>query len=152
MAFDISIEHSNEKVGYRLAKDPETQDLIYRPGLAPELSPQVRQDNYSYGHIPPQVAVIVAFEQWHKGAGFPDSSGDEFNEFGADRDPDSGGIATHRYNYSRGVDTSFSGKLSLSPAMQALLESDASAIGAAPDYYSRTSDGVFMVAGRYIYE
>ena len=152
MAFDISIEHSNEKVGYRLAKDPETQDLIYRPGLAPELSPQVRQDNYSYGHIPPQVAVIVAFEQWHKGAGFPDSSGDEFNEFGADRDPDSGGIATHRYNYSRGVDTSFSGKLYLSPAMQALLESDASAIGAAPDYYSRTSDGVFMVAGRYIYE
>lgn len=141
MGYDVSFEHSSKKVDYRLARD-ENGTLLYSHGLAPELAPQVRQDNYSYGHIPPQVAVIRAFEDWHAGSGYEDS------------EEDTGHVAhaSHRYNYSRGVDASWSKRLYLSPAMQALLESDSSAIGAAPDYFSRTSDGVFLVAGRYIYE
>ena len=133
MAFDVYIEHSKVKVGYMLAKDQT--GLIYRASLAPELSDQVRQDNYSYGHIPPQVAVFRAWEDWSSGAGFDDT-----------------GDAMTRYNHSRGVNASYDGRLYLSFARQALLESDASAIGAAPAFYSRTSDGVFLAGGQYIYE
>lgn len=136
---DIAIEHSGKKVWYTLAK--EESGLAYHYSLAPELAPQVNQSNYSYGSIPPQIAVIRAFEDWHQGAGY--TEGEET--------PDHAGHGGHRYSHSRYVEASHGG-LRKSPAIQALLESDATAIAAAPDFYSRTSDGVFLVAGTVLYE
>lgn len=139
MASDVYLEHSGKKVGYMLAEDDS--GLVYRPSLAPELSAQINQSNYNYGSVPPFVAVIRAWEDFHAGAGWVEG----------EETPDHSGHGGHRYGYSRGVDASWGG-LRLSPALQALLESDATAIAAAPDFYSRTSDGVFLVAGRYVYE
>lgn len=141
MGYDIAIEHSDRKVGFNLSKDGETGLLVWRPGLAPELSPQVNQANYSYGSIPPQIAVIRAVEDWHAGGGYKD----------AEETSDHESHAGHRYSHARGVDASWGG-LRLSFERQTLLESDATAIAAAPDFYSRTADGLFMVAGTVIYE
>ena len=136
---DIAIEHSGKKVGFTLAK--EEGGLAYHYSLAPELAPQVNQANYNYGSIPPQIAVIRAFEDWHHGAGY--TEGEET--------ADHTGHGGHRYSHSRYVEASHGG-LRKSPALQALLESDATAIAAAPSYYSRTSDGVFLCAGAIVYE
>lgn len=142
MAADgIFIEHSGKKVWYPLTKDPQSGLFVYRPGLAPDLSPQVNQSNYNYGSIPPSVAVIRAWEDWHAGGGFEKGGENPTHE----------GHGGHRYNFARGVDASWGG-LRLSIAMTALLESDSTAIAAAPAFYSRTSDGTFVVAGSVIYE
>lgn len=134
--YDFFLEHSGKKVGYRVLRD---QDVIqFREGLAPPLAPQVRQEAFDYTHVSPEIDNPIAFERWDDGAGFEDSRLSQTNRCTC-------------YHYSRGIDPSWRNRLYLSPARQTLLVSSAE-VAAAPAYTSRTTKGVFIACGRYLYE
>lgn len=119
---DIWLEHSGRKVGFRLAKD-ENGTLGHHPGVAPDLAPQVRQDAFGYQHEDPRINVTIAFENWHRGAGFDSQIGTEEIS-----DEDANSLASHAYNFAEGIDTSWENKLYLSPKVIDEIAADVSAL------------------------
>jgi hypothetical protein len=112
----------------------------WNDGLAPMVSPQFNTGGFSYQNIPPEIEVIEAFEDFSGGAGF-------------EHEP-SGSVFTKRtrYNYAQGLDLSYGRAM---PALKrvAVLESDGTAIGAAPTkFFHSPLLGLYMIAGAYIYK
>ena len=136
---DIYLEWGGVKMGYRLVNSAEGNVSGYRPGLAPDLAPQQRTTPFSYEHEDPRVDIPVAFEDFRGGAGTERAE----SGFGPGETP----IATQRYNYAKGLDLSWPNRLYLSPEQQTT-----SGVAAAPFAFSETSLGIFVTAGRYLYE
>ena len=134
--FDCYLQLPDEsKVGIRLAKY-EGGAIGYRPGWAPMLSPSVRQDGFNFQHADPRVDVPVAFDNWRGGCGFNEEI--------------SGDLESVVYSYSQGVDASWLDRLYLSPKANSAPTSTDAAF--TPEHFSNTSLGLFLSAGRYLYE
>ena len=113
----------------------EQGQKAWNDGLAPMLTPQVRTEGFGYEHVPPEIEVIAAVETFDGGAGFDLARG-----------------TTNRYNYTRGIDLSWDDVAVVALKRRAILESDGTAIAAAPSKFFLSSLGLFMLAGAYIYE
>lgn len=109
----------------------------FNDGVAPMLSPQFNTGGFGYQNVPPEIEVIESFEHWSGGAGFDIVQSSE----------------RHYYHYTRGIDLSYGDRAFVELKRQAAIESDGTAIAAAPSkfFYSPTF-GLFMLAGAYIYE
>jgi hypothetical protein len=127
------LEYDGIKQPYRFARDESGTVLGWRKGLAPMLAPQFRQSEFSYEHIPPEIDVPIAFEDWSGGSGFED-------------DLQTAATRPTRYNFTRGVDLSYT-----LPCLAAERQ-DTSAVSAGPTFIADTSLGIFICAGRYLYE
>ena len=108
---------------------------LWGDGYAPMLAPQVRTTGFGYEHVPPEIEVVEPFEDFRGGAGFERALG-----------------ARDRYTYTRGIDLSWEREGSLALEQRAVLESDSTAIAAAPTKLVYTSLGLFLLAGAYIYK
>lgn len=135
---DILLEYNGATVGFVAAVDPETGNKRIFPGLAPKLAPQIRQDSVSYSYLPPDIDIVVAFEDWEGGAGYYEAAPID--------------VAPLVYNYSRGIDLSSAKRCYLAPERQAANASTGGAIAAAPIKFWDGSLGVYMLAGQYIYQ
>ena len=113
----------------------EQGQKAWNDGLAPMLAPQVRTEGFGYEHVPPEIEVIAAVETFSGGAGFDLARG-----------------TTNRYNFTRGIDLSWDDVGVVALKRRATLESDDTAIAAAPSKFFLSSLGFFMLAGAYIYE
>ena len=111
-------------------------------GLAPTIAPQVRTSGFGYDHIPPNIEIMAPFERFTGGCGFSKPR------------PVSDGVVhgSRFYDYSRGADLSFDDAMVVALERRAMLESDGTAIAAAPDGFFDSTLGFFMWAGAYIYE
>lgn len=133
--YDFLLTVDGNETGLLLATDPRTGEMVWGEGFAPSLAPQVRTDAFSLSHVPPEIEVLITWENWTDGAGFQD---------------DDGGLQKPlaRYNYSQGVDASWlEAGLVLSFERQ-----DSSGISAAPVRFFRNSLGVFAIAEDDIFE
>lgn len=137
-AYDFVLTIKGVDVGFHLHEEGGLK--AWREGLAEKYAAQQRTQSFSYEHVPPDVDLPLAGEEFFGGAGY-DSV----------RNAD-GSTSTARYSYSRGVNASHPRMLMLSHRIETALESDGTAIGASPTafYYSPTL-GMFLGAGRYIY-
>ncbi len=113
----------------------EKGNKAFGDGLAPMLTPQARTTGFGYEHTPPEVEVIAAFETFKGGAGFDLENGDHTV-----------------YSHTRGIDMSWEDNAVVALKRRAVLESDGTAIGAAPVDLFLSSLGLFMLAGAYIYQ
>ena len=104
-------------------------------GLAPMVAPQVRMGKFGEDHIPPEIEVLESVEKFTGGAGYATS--DDVNTV---------------YNYARGLDASWEDRVFVSLQRRATLESDGTAIAAAPVKFYQSSYGLYMLAGAYIYK
>ena len=111
----------------------------WNDGLAPFITPQFRTEVFGYEHIPPEIEVPAAAESWVDGAGY------DLGTIGG------GAAISSYYNYSRGVDLSYEERLFLSPARQACLQSDGTAIDNAPTKFYYNTFGLHMVAATKLY-
>ena len=138
-AYDFRLVIDGVTYGLRLAEDANGVRQ-WNDGLTPIVTPQFRSAAFGYDHVPPEIEVASVAEDWTGGAGYATT------ELG-------NATMTHRYNYSRGLDLSSEDRICISPKRQALLESDGTAIAAAPTgfLYSPTN-GLYMRAGAYIYQ
>ena len=136
-AYDFRLTVDSVEYGFLLAEQEGVRQL--NDGLAPFITPQFRTEAFGYDHTPPEIEVPMAVESWEGGAGY-------------DLAATGGGVSTNRYAYSRGIDLSHEDRAFLSPKQQTALESDGTAIAAAPARFFDTSLGFFMLAGAYIYE
>mgnify|MGYP003343056525 FL=1 len=135
--YDFRLTIDGTTYPFMLATD-DTGKRLWNAGLAPMLTTQQRIDRFSYEHIPPEIDVPLAFEMWNEGAGYSTAL-------------TSGSIL--RYNYSRGIDASCpSGHLHAAPSVHTTVESDDTAIAAAPTRIYQSSLGVYILAGAYIYQ
>lgn len=148
--YDFTLTMSGKTYGYMLAVDPQSGQKHWNEGLAPLLTPQQRITEFSYEHIPPEIDVPVAFEDWAGGAGL--------NEYAAGitttaQGSPAVGNSPHGYNYSRGIDLSWGNRAYMSPARQTDDASTGGAIAAAPTrYWNSYSFGVWCLAGAYLYK
>ncbi len=126
-SYDLFLEHSGVKVGYVLAQGADGAPA-WREGLAPSLLPAVRQDAFSYGHVPPNISVAIPFEGFSGGAGVRES--DE----------------TTLYNVASGVDTSW-GFPMLAAARQPM-----AGLPVAPVKFYRSSFGAFALTGPVVFQ
>ena len=126
--YDIWLEHSSAKVGYRLARD-ENSNVMLSTGAAPFTAPQIFSGEFSLESTNINVDVPIALEKYHHGAGFSDF----FSPFG--------------YSVSGGVDASWPGKLYASP-----LVSSSVSTTEAPIKFLYSSLGLFCMTTRYVLE
>ena len=140
--YDLWLEHTSLKIGLVLARDEDGATRFW-PQLAPAFAPQIDTGEFSYRRRPSEIDLPIPFEHWRVAGIVDEVTPDE-------QDEPLQGIPT--YYYSRGIDASNQRRLYLSPALQAVLENDATAIAAAPVQFADTSLGFFMLAGAYIYE
>ena len=129
-AYDLYLTISGVKYGFLLAEQDGVRQL--NDGSAPIIAPQFRTGSYDYTHIPPEIEVAEAFENWSGGAGYEQVTG---------------ATAKTVYNYSQGLDLSHGDRIYLSPVRQVT-----STILDTPTGFLETSLGFFMWAGPYIYE
>lgn len=132
--FDLYLDYSSNKVGLILNRD-EGGNLRWWPGTAPLSAPQRHTGTFSYEQGLNDIDTPVPFEVFNS-AGIIDGGDGPFTG----------------YHFSQGVDASYRTRLYVSPLQNAHLENDQSAIAAAPSKFYRSSLGVFMLAGAYIYE
>lgn len=133
-SYDFKLTIDSVDYPFFLAKDANGVKQ-WNDGLAPMLAPQVRTTGFGYEHIPPDIEVIESTE------GFPGGAGYSFTD-------------SNRtvYNYARGLDTSWEDRILVSLKQNTILESDGTAIAAAPTKLFYSSLGLFLLAGAYIYE
>ena len=70
--YDFFITHSGTQVGYLLDRETYDDPQVPPPwveGLVPSLAPSTRTDDFGYGHLPPEVSVVVPTDSWRGGAG-----------------------------------------------------------------------------------
>ena len=124
-------------VRYPLSLRQDENELVqWGEGLAPLLAPQFNDAGFGYENVPPEIEVVEAHEDFSGGCGFDTNP---YNVPG-------------RYTYTRGIDLSFARNAIVALKRQALLESDGTAIAAAPVAFFDSTLGLFMLAGAYIYE
>lgn len=134
-AADFALTIQSVYYPFMLGKDEHGYKTM-GDGLAPMVAPQFRTDGFGYQHVPPEIEVIESFERFTAGCGFEGV----------------GGVRTS-YNYTRGIDLSYGDRAFVALKRRAVLESDGTAIGAAPTaFYHSPTLGFFMAAGPYIYE
>ena len=126
--YDIWLEHSGAKVGYRLARD-EDGNVQISTGSAPVTAQKIYSGDFSLESVNNNVDVPVAFEKYHHGAGFSDYT----TPFG--------------YRYSEGIDASWPHKLYLSP-----LQSSSSSTTQTPLKIVKSVYGLFIMTARYVLE
>lgn len=148
--YDFTLTMGGKTYGYMLFTDPQTGQKHWNEGLAPLLTPQQRITEFSYEHIPPEIDVPVAFEDWTEGAGFVEHTAGV--ALGAQGTPATSN-SPRGYNYSQGIDLSWGNRAYMSPARQADNASTGGAIAAAPtrNWYSSTF-GMWCFAGIYLYK
>lgn len=136
--YDFRLTIDGKEYGFILAEQDGVKQ--YSESLAPFITPQFRTEGFGYDHTPPEIEVPSVSEDWFGGCGYDLSA--------------SGGSVTsnNRYNYSQGLDLSHNDRIFVSPKRQTTLESDGSAIAAAPTKFYNSSLGLFLLAGAYIYE
>ena len=148
--YDFTLTMASKTYGYMLFTDPQTGQKHWNEGLAPLLSPQQRTTEFSYEHIPPEIDVPVAFEDWSKGAGLTEyTTGVTIPGTSVTVT----GNSPKGYNYSRNIDLSSGIRAYQSPARQADDASTGGAIAAAPTqfWYSATF-GLWCMASIYLYK
>ena len=67
--YDMTLTYGGKSYGYQLYEDQYGQKH-WNEGLADLIAPQSRISEFSYEHIPPQIDVPAAFENWSIGAGY----------------------------------------------------------------------------------
>lgn len=132
-AADLYIQFDGMNYPLILARDENGKKQL-GDGVAPLVAPQFRTTGYGYEHTPPEIEVIENFQHYAAGAGYERSEGNNL-----------------RYNFTRGIDFSW-GMGIVALKRQAILESDGTAIAAAPTKFYASSLGLYMLAGAYIYE
>lgn len=124
--YDVWLEHSSVKVGYRLARD-ENGNVMLSTGSAPFTAPQIFSGEFGLESTNVNVDVPVALEKYHHGAGFNDF----YTPFG--------------YSASGGVDASWPGKLYASPIVSA-----SNSTTGQPLKFLYSSLGLFCMTSRYV--
>ena len=102
--FDIFIEHSGAKVGYKLARSAE-QGVQWFPTLEAAHAPQRVTEGFGYPSTPARVNVSLHINDWSGGAGLQQEA--------------AAAVTTTSYSYSQGADLSTPGRIYLSPERQA---------------------------------
>lgn len=148
-AHDFYLTINGSNYGFMLYKDPKTGERHWNEGLAPLMTPQQRVTEFSYEHIPPEIDVPAAFENWSDGAGITEyiSAPAIVGLTNATSNAPKG------YNYSQGIDLSWESRAYVSPARQADNASTGGAIAAAPTlfWYSSTF-GLWCLASTTAYQ
>ena len=131
--YDIWLEHSSAKVGYRLARD-EDGNVQMSTGSAPFASSQIFSGSFSQDNVNVNVNSPVAFQDWSGGAGF----------YEADLEDPVGKLVYYR---GAEIDTSWPGVAYISPE----LNSGSSTTQAAIKFVYSTL-GLFVMTARYVLE
>lgn len=147
--YDMTLTIGGKDYGYQLWEDPQGQKH-WNEGLAPLITPQQRITEFSYEHIPPEIDMPAAFENWSSGAGATEflsttATSTGFYQLNSN--------TPKTYNYSQGVDASWDNRLYLSPARVADLADSGSDVAAAPTFFfSSQTFGVWCIASTYMYQ
>lgn len=131
--YDIWLEHSSAKVGYRLARD-ENGNVMLSTGSAPFTAQQIYTGKFSLESVNANVTVPMSFEDWSGGAGFLDADLS---------DPNGSKI----YYYSGNIDTSWPNRLMIGPEVQT-----GGSTTEAPVKFLYSSLGLFCMTTRYVLE
>lgn len=145
--YDMTLSYGGKTYGYQLYEDQYGQKH-WNEGLADLIAPQSRISEFSYEHIPPQIDVPAAFEDWSLGAGYT-----EFRaRFGS-------ALVTANtnmpitYNYSQNVDASWDNRLYLSPLLNTAPKSPSGSLDANPSFYFNSNTfGFWCIANQYMYK
>lgn len=131
---DIFLEYGGVKVPFRCDRT-QSGNLAWKQSWAPMLPEEQRVSGpISAQQYPAVIDIPLSFDDFSGGCGYTEVD---------DRDG-----APKRYNYTRGIDASIPQRLYLSPSLQ----SPTADVAAAPTYFSDTTLGFFVTAGRYLYE
>lgn len=131
--YDIWLEHSSAKVGYRLARD-ENGNVMLNSGVAPFTAQQIFTEGFGLESVNTNVTVPISFEDWSGGAGF----------FDADlSDP----VGSSLHYYATNIDTSWPGKIYIGPEPSATATTTQ-----APVKFMYSSLGLFCMTTRYVLE
>jgi len=142
----MTLTVGGKQYGYQLWED-QTGQRHWGEGLAPLITPQQRISGFSYDHVPPEIDMPSAFEDWSGGAGFV--------EHGASKSSTSNVQSNlpSTYSYSQGIDASWGNRLYLSPARQTTLASTGAEVAAAPTFFfNSTSFGFWCICATYMYK
>ena len=131
--YDIWLEHSSAKVGYRLARD-EDGNVQISTGSAPFTAQQIFQDGFSLESINANVDLPLSWENWAMGAGM----------FELDQTEPNGSLG---YYYSNRIDASWDNRLYVSPQLQ----SGATTVQN-PIKFVNSTLGLFVMTTRYVRE
>ena len=131
--YDIWLEHSSAKVGYRLARD-EDGNVLINTGSAPFTAQQIFQDGFSLESINANVDLPLTWENWAMGAGM----------FELDQTEPNGSLG---YYYSQRIDASWDNRLYVSPQLQ----TGATTVQA-PIKFVNSTLGLFVMTARYVRE
>ena len=130
--YDVWLEHSSKKIGYKLSHD-ETGNPLITESIATFVAPQISQGSYSYESTAAEVNVPIAYEDWRGGCGFvfaPQTS-----------------LAKLVYAYATGIDASWPNRLYVAPAKQT-----GGSTTQAPIKFVYSSFGTHVMTTRYIME
>lgn len=147
--YDMTLTVNGKDYGYQLWEDPNGQKH-WNEGLAPLITPQQRISEFSYEHIPPEIDLPAAFEDWSLGSGY--------TEFRSTQQLASGFYQLNSntpkvYNYSQGVDASWSNRIYMSPLRNITYASTGGDLASTPSFfYSSVQFGLWCVAGIYLYK
>ena len=131
---DIFLEYSGVKMPFRCDRT-QSGNLAWRQSWAPMLPEEQRVSGpVSAQQYPAVIDIPLSFDDWSEGCGYTEVD---------DRDG-----APRKYNYTQGIDASHPQRLYLSP----LPQTPATDVTVAPTFQSDTTLGVFLTAGRYLYE
>ena len=131
--YDIWLEHSSAKVGYRLARD-ENGNVMLSTGSAPFTAQQIYSEGFGLESINTNVTVPISFEDWSGGAGFYD----------ADLSDPAGSSV---YYFASDIDTSWPNKIYIGPEASATATTTQ-----APIKFLYSSLGLFCMTTRYVLE
>ena len=148
-AYDFLLTIDGVDYGMLLTVDGQTGLRHMNEGLAPLLTPQQRISEFSYEHIPPEIDVAAAFENWSEGAGFAEhvSIANPLGITSTTTNTPKG------YSHSEGLDLSWTNRVYTSPKRQTDLAATGSAIAAAPTFFWYSSEfGFWCLAGMYMYK
>ena len=131
--YDIWLEHSSAKVPYRLARD-ENGSVMLSTGSAPFTSQQIFTGSFGIESVNANVDSPISFENWDGGAGFTEV---DLTQTGMGQ----------VYSYAESLDTSWTGRLYLSPQIQT-----GATTTQAPIKFLYSSLGLFCITTRYVLE
>lgn len=132
--YDLELTYSGASQQFMLARDPQSNELLYKSGLLAEMLDQQRTDAFSYEHRDSRLDIPASFENFTLGAGFEDA-------------PDGSTLGFKGYNYTQGVDLSSGTKGYLSHAMQT---AGSALSGTGAKKIILTALGLFAINARYI--
>lgn len=137
---DISLVIDGDTLPLTLYVDDQGNKQL-GDGLAPMVAPQFRTSGFGYEHVPPEIEVIEAFENFYDGCGFSDQHSHENN------------VHHRHYAYASGLDLSWGDRAFVELKRNAATVTGGGAIAAAPTkFFYSPVHGLFMLAGAYIYE